>query len=458
MRGHYDVVVIGSGTAGQTAAYALKRHGMTVALADHADRPGGVCALAGCQAKKWFYEATEMAARSQHLLGKGVRSAAKVDWGDVLIAKNKFTANVPGGTVQGLKEAGIDYLKDRARFLDARTLIVGEKRVSPDFTVIATGAAPMRLGFDGAEHLLGSDAFLEISKLPPRIAFVGGGFISFEFAHFAARMGPSGTRCTILEAASRPLAPFDADMVDQLVEISTHEGIEVCCDVDITSIRKTSSGFKLLTAAGRTFEADLVVHGAGRTANIESLDLEKAGIEFSRRGIKVTGAMATTNPRVFAVGDCAATIQLARVADFEAQVAADNIAAAGKKTRPKRTISYHAVPAVLFTYPQYAMVGLTEAALQQKEIAYNKSYAKNLNWPTYRRIGLKGAAYKVLTGKDGNVQGAHILSDNATGLINTFVLAMNNGIPVESLYRQSVMTPYPSRESDVIYMLGALVD
>ncbi|MEJ2119083.1 MAG: hypothetical protein P8Y36_14890 [Alphaproteobacteria bacterium] len=144
------------------------------------------------------------------------------------------------------------------------------------------------------------------------------------------------------------------------------------------------------------------------------------------------------------------------VADFEAQVAAENIVASKKGISKRSTIDYTAVPSVLFTYPQYAMVGMTEAALTQKGVDYKKSFGKSLSWPTYRRVGLKGAAYKVLTDKEGAVLGAHIISDNATGLINTFSLAMNNKINVNSLYRQSIMTPYPSRESDIIYMLSSL--
>jgi glutathione reductase (NADPH) len=104
------------------------------------------------------------------------------------------------------------------------------------------------------------------------------------------------------------------------------------------------------------------------------------------------------------------------------------------------------------------MVGATEKALQEGGIAYEKRFTKNLSWPTYKRVGMKSAAYKLLVSKqNGCVLGAHIISDNATGLINTFTLAMHNRIPVKELHRQCVMTPYPSRESDVIYMLKPLL-
>jgi glutathione reductase (NADPH) len=158
------------------------------------------------------------------------------------------------------------------------------------------------------------------------------------------------------------------------------------------------------------------------------------------------------------VGDCADTIQLARVADAEAQAAAANIVSRQKGGDSDTLMDYTAVPAVLFTYPQYGMVGATEQRLLEEGVAYEKSFGKELTWPTYKRVGLKTAAYKVLVGRDdGRVLGAHILSDNAAGLIYAFALAMHNRIPAKKLYRQSVMTPYPSRESDIIYMLRSLL-
>jgi len=457
MADQYDVIVVGSGTAGQTAAYELKRLGLTVAVVEHSDRPGGTCALRGCQAKKWFYEGTETVARSRHLAGIGVLTPALASWRQLRDEKNKFTGKVPSNTVDGLARAGIDFIRGRARFSGKSVVSVGDRQLASDFIVLACGAAPMKLTIDGARMMITSSEFLELEHLPRRIVFVGGGFISFEFAHFAARLGAAGTRCTILEAGRRALVPFDEEMVDLLVEASQAEGIEVRCNVTITAIEQSGSGFKVVTQDGPAVEADLVVHGAGRAPDIEDLDLERAGVEHARRGIEVDETMATSNPKVYAIGDCAATVQLARVADAEAMTAAANIAAARNDTGAKKTMDYTAVPSVLFTYPQYAMVGSTEAALQKAGVAYRKSVANHLSWPTYRRVGMKTAAYKLLAGEDGMLLGGHILCDNATGLIHALSLAMVNRIAVETFYRQSVMTPYPSRESDILYMLKPLL-
>jgi len=458
MAQNYDVLVVGSGTAGQTAAYELSANGLKVGLVEHSDRPGGTCALSGCQAKKFFYEGTEVVARTRHMEGIGIVSATAASWPQLLNEKNTFTESVPHNTVSGLREKGIDFIEGRAIFMDPQAIAVNQRRLTARYIVLATGAVPTKLQIDGDELMITSREFMELKQLSPQIVFIGGGFISFEFAHFAARLGQTKTRCTILEAAPRPLGPFDSEMVDLLVAASAAEGIEVHCNVNITAITKTNRTFKVVTEDGVTFDADLVVNGAGRSPDIEHLDLDRAEIDSSRSGIRVDQGMATSNQRAYAIGDCAATVKLARDADAEAHVAVENILKAESGQSQDAIMDYSAVPSVLFTYPQYAMVGATETELKDKGVAFKKSFDKNLTWPTYKRVGMKSAAYKLLAGDDGEILGAHILSDNATGLANVFMLAMSNRITVEKLYRQSITTPYPSRESDIIYMLKPLID
>jgi glutathione reductase (NADPH) len=452
----YDVVIVGSGTSGQTAAFHLNEKGLKVAVVEKADRPGGTCALAGCQPKKWFYEAAETIARSRHLRGKGIVVASEGSWGQVLEQKKQFTSRVPEGTIENLQEAGIEFMAGTATFLNNKTLAVDGKEIQAQFYILATGAKPMDLPIEGIEHVITSDDFLELRKIPSAILFIGGGFISFEFAHFAARLGPAGQHSVILEVSDRPLGEFDAEMVALLVEASKAEGIDVRCGVDIEVVEKQAKGFLIRTAQGDRFEADLVVHGAGRAPDLNALGLDAAGVEYSKGGVIVDETMRTSRRHIFAVGDCAATIQLARLADQEAHVAAENILADFDRGR-KTTIDYSAAPAVLFTYPQYGMVGHTEENLKQEGQAYRKSFAKNLTWPTYKRVGLKHAAYKILIDESDKILGAHFLSDSVSGLLNTVKQAMVNETAVEELYRQSIVSPYPTHESDLSYMLKPLL-
>ncbi len=448
----YDAIVVGSGTAGQTAAYDLREKNLRTALIEKSDSPGGTCALSGCQPKKWFYEMTELMARSKHLKGKGILAPPKALWSEILEQKNKFTRHIPDGTVEGLVGAGIDFYEGAAEFVEPDTVQAGNDSLKARYFVLATGASPVRLPIDGNRYIKDNVDFLGLEVLPERIFFVGGGFVSFEFAHFAAALGPENREIIIGEAAERPLGPFDSEMVDLLVKASEEEGITVLPGLDIKAVGKEKKGYAVTTGSGKKFETDLVVHGAGRAADLEGLCLDRAGVEYSGKGIAVDENMRTSNPAIYAIGDCAATAQLARVADCEAHVAARNISAellGGEQAR----IDYNTVPALLFTYPQYGMVGKTEDALKKESVEYRKSFAKNLGWPTYKRVGMKHAAYKILVGPDNRILGAHFLSDNASGLVNTVKMAMLNNLGADELYRQSIMTPYPTRESDIIYML-----
>lgn len=453
----FDAVIIGTGTAGQTAAFKLAAKGYTVAIIENSDTPGGTCALRGCQAKKWFYEVTEIVARCCHLQGIGVTTPPQTDWQQILAEKNDFTAKVPEQTISNLKGNDITYVEGKAVFIDQSTVTVNDTRYTADYFIIATGASAMHLPFDGNEYMITSDDFLELQSLPQHIAFIGGGFISLEFSHFAARLGDGKGDIHILEVNDRVLSPFDDDMVEQLVEASQADGIQVHTGVSIQAIEKSLSGYIIVLKSGDNLQVDLVVNGAGRAPNTDSLNLDAAGVQYSKKGIDVNSSMQTSKAHIFAAGDCAASLQLARVADMEAQVAAKTIIAAKEGGQPA-VIDYSATPAVLFTYPQLGMLGKTEAQLKKENIKYWKSYDTRLNWPTYRRVGLKYAAYKILVDEQDHILGAHFLADNTTGLLNTFKQAMIDKTPITKLHNTSIMTPYPSRESDIIYMLSAFIE
>ena len=281
----YDVVIGGSGTRGQTAAFDLNENGLKVAVVEKSDCPGGTCALAGCQPKKWFYEAAEAIAKSRHMEGKGIVAAPEGNWNQVLEQKHRFISRILEGTIQKLQKAGIDLMAGTATFLDDKTLSVNGKRMQGQFFVVATGAKPMKLSIEGIEHVITSDDFLDSNVLPPSILFIGGGFISLEFAHFAARLGSANQRLVILEVSDRPLGAFNTEMVELLVKASQTEDIDIRSSVDIKAIEKHAQGFSVRTAQGDSFETDLVVHGAGRAPDLDTLELDAAGVEYSKRGI-----------------------------------------------------------------------------------------------------------------------------------------------------------------------------
>jgi glutathione reductase (NADPH) len=141
----FDVIVIGTGTAGQTAAHDLAAEGYRVAIAENSQTPGGVCALRGCQAKKWFYETMETVARSRHLLGKGITEPPRFSWEQIQTEKTRFTSKIPESTLAGLKGSDIVYLPGQAQFVDAQVLRIGDNTYKTRYVIIAAGAIPGKL-------------------------------------------------------------------------------------------------------------------------------------------------------------------------------------------------------------------------------------------------------------------------------------------------------------------------
>ena len=189
MTRRYEVVVIGSGTAASTVASRCRAAGWTIAVVD--SRPfGGTCSLRGCDPKKILVGAAEAVEWVRRLSGKGVESAnTRIDWSRLVEFKRSLIADVPRSREAGFLKRGIDAFHGRATFSGPTTVVVGDDVLEGRYVVVAAGARPATVRIPGAEHLVTSEQFLELDRLPSRILFVGGGYISFEFAHIAARAG-----------------------------------------------------------------------------------------------------------------------------------------------------------------------------------------------------------------------------------------------------------------------------
>ena len=335
---HYDVFVIGSGVGGGTVASGLAAKGKKVGVADRSPF-GGTCALRGCQPKKVLVVDTEVVRHSGKLLGKGIQDAARSSWKDLIAFKRRLTDPIPKATLEGFHKKGIDTYEAEARFTGENTLRVGDTEVSADVVVVASGARPRPLSIPGEDLARDSDHFLDMETLPGKIVFIGGGYISFEFAHVAAA---AGAEPTILHRSAHPLKQFDSDLVRAVIESSEADGIRVITEAPGKEIKQQIDGFQVVTPAGPV-PADLVIAAAGRIPNIDSLDLDTAGIEASNHGIHVNGFMRSpSNPRVFALGDSAAKgYPLSPVALREAEVTIENILEGNTDRKSTRLNSSH---------------------------------------------------------------------------------------------------------------------
>ena len=231
VRRQFDLVVIGTGTAAGVVAHKCRRAGWSVAVID--SRPfGGTCALRGCDPKKVLVGVAEALDQVNRLRGHGLRTEdLRIDWPELVRFKRHLIEAVPGDREGGFLKAGISTFHGRARFVGSTAVAVEGHVLEGRQVLIATGAKPVDLSFQGHQHLITSEQFMELDALPPRILFVGGGYISFEFAHVAAR---AGVTATILHQGERPLHHFDPGLVDLLVDRSRSLGTDVRLGFTVT--------------------------------------------------------------------------------------------------------------------------------------------------------------------------------------------------------------------------------
>jgi len=443
-------VVIGTGTAGATVASACRRQGWEVAIID--SRPfGGTCVLRGCDPKKVLVGAAEAIDWARRMKGKGIFPGnTSIVWPELIRFKRTFTEPVPKAREEGFAQSGIAAFHGPAHFAGPRTIQVGDDRLEAKHIVITTGARPAKLGVGGEEHLITSDEFLELEELPRRIVFIGGGYISFEFAHVAAR---AGSQVTILHRGAHGLERFDADLVDRLVKWSREIGIAVELETAVKTIVKTPSGLIVKAShrgGDKEYSADLAVHGAGRVPELDDLDLTKGDVERERRGVNVNEYLqSASNPAVYAAGDCAASGNppLTPVAGYEGQVVAANLLQGNHEKA-----NYGSVPSVVFTIPPLAAVGFDEREVRNQGLRFRVGSGDMSSWYASRRIAETCAGYKILVEEEsGRLLGAHILGTHAEEHINLFALAIRKGLTASDL--QETIYAYPTHISNTQYMI-----
>ncbi len=284
-----------------------------------------------------------------------------------------------------------------------------------------------------------------------RIVFIGGGYISFEFAHIATR---AGSEVTILHRGERPLEGFDPDLVAQLVKKTKRLGATLKVRMQVESIKKMSDSLTVHASVpdGQTevFAADLVVHGAGRVPEIDDLNLPAAGIQAEERGVLVNEYLQSfSNPAVYAAGDAASTQlpALTPVAGYEGRIIASNLLKGNHR-------KYEAVPTptIVFTIPPLTAVGLSERTAQQKGLHFRIKKEDTSGWYSSRRVAEDCSGFKILVEENTDqIIGAHFIGPHADELINVFALAMQVQIPASNL--KHALYGYPTVGSDLQYML-----
>jgi glutathione reductase (NADPH) len=449
----FDLIVLGTGVAGSTIATQCCAAGWQVAIVDQ--RPfGGTCLLRGCMPKKVLAHAAAVLDAVNRMRDKGLTARqVGINWCDLMGFKRYFTDEAPENTRQRFSEQGIVCCEGKARFAGPNRLMIDDHVWEAHFVAVATGAEPARLPIDGCEHLIDSEAFFELDCLPPRIIFVGGGYIAFELAHIAAR---AGAKVTILHQGKRPLEAFDADIVSWLVERTRRLGVNVHLGHAVTRIEAHGARRTVHTEChGReaNFETELVVHAAGRAPALESLQPDAGGIALEDGRIKLDRYLrSTTNHTVYAAGDAACQGEpLTPVAELDARCVAHNLIE-GDGLAPTRSPDYTAVPSLVFTTPPIAKVGLSEDQARARTADLKIRCEPTSSWFASKHTAEPCAGFKTLVhGRDDRLLGAHLMSSDAQELANLFALAIRNGITATQLRHTPLA--FPTVGHDIAFML-----
>lgn len=447
-----DLVVVGSGAAGNAAAMRCRKEGWRVAVVD--DQPfGGTCALRGCDPKKVLVGAAEILDAYRRMRSVGLDGEeARIDWPALVRFKRTFTEPVSEKREAAFRQAGVTPHRGTARFLDEMTLLIGDEPLRATHFLIASGAEPRPLGIPGEQYLKTSTDFLELDALPRRLVLIGAGYIAFEFAHLARRADAE----VVMLGRSGALTSFDADLVAQLVAHTVSIGIDVRLETTVTSVAADGAEFRVHFARADgsrgSVITDLVVHAAGRVPKTRQLALDRVGVNTDDRGAVVVNEylQSVSNPRVYAAGDSAlpdGSLPLTPVAAHEGQIAASNLLR-GNTTRP----NYVGIPSVLFTVPALARVGMTERDARARGLVVRVKSESTGKWFSNRRTRESTAMFKtIVEEKTDRVLGAHLLGPGAEEVINTFALAIRHGINARDL--RHMMYAYPTSNSDIAYML-----
>jgi glutathione reductase (NADPH) len=450
MSSSFDLVVIGTGQAGSTAAGQCRAAGWNVAIVD--SRPyGGTCGLRGCDPKKVLVGAASIIDWQRRMQSKGVRDGgAAIDWPELIRFKRTFTDPFPKAAEASLKQAGITTCHGPAKFTGPNTIQVDGTTLEGRNVLIATGAWPRKLDIPGEQRLTRSDQFMELERLPKRIIFVGGGYVAFEFAHVAAR---AGSDVTILHRGKRPLEEFDPDLVGRLLKRTRDVGIGVHTETSVIAVGENAGRYSVSATTpseSQSFEADLVVHAAGRAPEIADLNLSAAGVEFDARGVKVNEYLQSiSNPAVYAAGDVASSGGWPNTpaAEYEGHLAARNLLEGNK-----HKANYAGQASVVYSIPPLARIGMLEEDARRQGLKYKVNQADTSGCYAARRVAEPCSAFKILLEEGTHrILGAHLLGPEADELANVFALAMRSGLTAAAL--KDAMFAYPTQASNVQWMV-----
>ena len=448
MHHDFDLIVIGGGSGGLAGAFRAAALGAKVALLEP-QWLGGTCVNVGCVPKKAMWLAADMGAKLGLARELGfAMEPARLDWKVFIAHRQRYINNIHASYRKRLDDAGIVVLPVRARLVDASTVECSDGvRLRGKRLLIATGGRPARPQMPGAELGGVSDDFFHWVAPPVRVALVGGGYIAMELAGMLQALG---SRVDVFVRGARPLAGFDPELVDQLVEDYRQAGVAIHMDFEVAALEQGVDGAGVVVRGNGTSEStcdhafDQVLFATGRRPNTDALGLEAAGVAVDDKGhVRVDRRHATNVDEVFAVGDVTGDLALTPIAIAAARRLMDRLY--GGQDRP---LDQSNVPTVLFSHPPLGMVGLSEAQARE-QYGDDVHIARSNFRPMLHALAdvPQRSLFKlVCVGSERRVVGIHLLGEGADEILQGFAVALRLGMTLADLHETVAIHPTSAEE------------
>ncbi|QIZ71706.1 glutathione-disulfide reductase [Oxynema aestuarii] len=422
----YDLLVIGAGSGGLAASKRAASYGAKVAIVEN-DLVGGTCVIRGCVPKKLMVYASTFSHLYDDAVGYGWSEVKpSFDWKKLVEVVDNEVMRLNQVHIKLLEKAGVELIKGLGRFVDPHTVDVGDRQITADKILIAVGGAPVKPeNIPGIEHTITSREMFHLPEFPKRFAVLGGGYIGVEFAGI---MNGLGAEVTEIIRREKILRGFDEDIRTDIQAGMTEHGVNFLTNTEIEKIEKTDEGLKLtLTGDNESLVVDTILCATGRKPKpqLDPLNLDNAGVEVRDEAIAVTEDSATSQPHIYAVGDCTDRLNLTPVAIAEGRAFADTVFG-----HIPRYISHKGVPSAVFAQPEGATVGMTEKeAIADFGEDRVKVYRGRFR-PMFH--SLTGANEKVMVKlvvekTTDRVLGVHMVGKDAAEIIQGMAIAVNMG-------------------------------
>ena len=441
---NYDVIFIGSGHACWHGALILKMLGRSVALVER-DLVGGTCTNYGCDAKILLDSPFELKEALERYKGLGVNGEISIDWTALMQYKKQYIGMLPGALEGLFAQFGFDLIRGDAKFIDANTISAGDETYSAKNFVIGTGQNYIPLDIPGKEYFHDSREFLDLDVIPDHITFVGAGIISMEFASLCLDLEKKVDIVTLSDAA---LEQYPQEYVEQIVDKMKKQGANFVFGANVECIEKTGDSYVLKTKEGVSIETDYILVAVGRRANVDGMDLDKIGVEYSWRGIKVDSHLRTTVRNIYASGDVIdkQIPKLTPTAEFESNYIAMDII-----DPTNGEIEYPVIPNLVFTLPRIAQAGVSVSEAEAHPELYRvekKPMGASMSWLNKNQ---KSEHFTFIFDKQNTLVGAAVFSDDAGAYIDILTIIINQKLGAKEL--QKMIFSFPTQTYGLISTL-----